>query len=80
MQRVRELRLMRGMTQEDLGRRIGCTGSFISQVERGEALPNPRRLVKLAAVLGTTVEDLLGDTVPDRVAGRVASRATGTDA
>ncbi|MCL8207256.1 MAG: helix-turn-helix transcriptional regulator [Actinomycetia bacterium] len=80
MQRVRELRLLRGMSQEDLGRAIGCTGSFISQVERGVALPQPRRLVKLAKVLGTTVEDLLADNVPDRASPRVASRAAGTDA
>jgi len=48
-----ELRLARGMTQQQLAEAMGTKQSVISRFERGEAKPTTRFLEKLARALGT---------------------------
>jgi transcriptional regulator with XRE-family HTH domain len=64
MKRVRVLREKRGWTQEQLGALVGCTGNFISQVERGVSKPTVYLLRRMALALGTSMEDLLSDDEP----------------
>lgn len=47
-QRVRELRLEKGMTQEQLAEAAGLHPTFISNVERGYRVPTIVTLLKLA--------------------------------
>ena len=58
--RVRELRIKRGLSQQDLGLAIGVTKVSICGYENGTRLPNLEKLVKLADVLETTTDYLLG--------------------
>ncbi len=53
------LRRAKGMTQAELGERLGVTFQAVSKWERAETLPDTAILPDLAAVLETTVDNLL---------------------
>ena len=52
-ERLRRLRDERGWTQDELGARMGCSGSHISAVETGRRSPTPRFSVSADKALGT---------------------------
>jgi len=54
-QRVRELRLAAGMTQEDLAERCGLFRTYLSRIETGRANPTLTMIHALATSLGVTV-------------------------
>jgi transcriptional regulator with XRE-family HTH domain len=56
---LRALRRTRSLSQHDLGDLAGVTASAISQVERSERGLSLATLVRLAAALGITIDDLL---------------------
>jgi len=58
-QRIRELRLKRGMTQSELGERIGSAKPHVSEIENGKTCPGIGLLAKLAAALQVEPSDLL---------------------
>lgn len=62
-ERLREARLARGLTQEQLARGVATKG-FISQVERNRATPSLARLRLLADRLGLPLGHLTGDQPP----------------
>lgn len=53
------LRKKKGMSQNDLGERLGVTFQAVSKWERGETLPDTAILPDLANVLETTVDFIL---------------------
>ena len=53
--RIRARREQLGLTQQELGGAVGRTKSFISQIEKGHAMPSLKTLVKIAEVLGEPV-------------------------
>lgn len=53
------LRKNKGLTQNDLGERLGITFQAVSKWERGETLPDTSILVDLADILETTVDYIL---------------------
>jgi transcriptional regulator with XRE-family HTH domain len=57
--RLREVRLSRGLTQATLAREANVTASYLSRLEGGRVAPGIDMIERLAAVLGTTVVDLL---------------------
>lgn len=59
-EKLRELRLQKGLTQQQLGTQIGVTKSVISFYELQERMPSPDILVKLASVFHVTTDYLLG--------------------
>ena len=58
-EQIAALRKEKGLTQSDLGERLGVTFQSVSKWERGETLPDTAILVELAAVLETTVDFIL---------------------
>jgi transcriptional regulator with XRE-family HTH domain len=58
-QRVRELRLEKGMTQEQLAEAAGLHPTFISNVERGYRVPTLTTLYRLARGLDVDARGLL---------------------
>jgi len=56
---LRELRLARGLTQQQLAAMIGSNHPFISNMERGLTLPGLAMLVKLAEALECNVSRLV---------------------
>lgn len=62
-QRIRHLRLERGLVAADLASRAGVSPSFLSQIERGVASPSLRVLQALANELETGLDALVdGDS------------------
>lgn len=61
--RVKELRMKKGLSQQELGNAIGVTKVSICGYENGTRLPNLEKLVKLAEVLESTTDYLLGREV-----------------
>lgn len=74
--RLRGLRTLRGLTQEQLGEKAGVSGKFIGQIERGAGNPSLKNLSRLGQALGIELTDLLRfeELRPDG-APRNASRA-----
>ena len=58
MERIRELRKLRGLSQEELARLVGVERSTVSKWETGEAKPRADLFVKLAKTLHCKVDDL----------------------
>ena len=61
-QRLRELRLARGMSQAELARQAQVTTNYISRLEGGGAAPGIDLAARLAAALGVPVADSLPTT------------------
>jgi transcriptional regulator with XRE-family HTH domain/mannose-6-phosphate isomerase-like protein (cupin superfamily) len=66
--RLREVREERGLAVRELARRIGCSASLISQVERGISSPSAGMLYALATELQASL-DYLFDAMPATVPG-----------
>ncbi len=58
-EQIAMLRKNKGLTQADLGERLGVTFQSVSKWERGETLPDTAILVDLADVLETSVDNIL---------------------
>ena len=56
---IAALRKGKGMTQNELGNRLGISFQAVSKWERGETLPDTAILLDLARVLDTTVDHIL---------------------
>ncbi len=57
--RIRELRLERGMTLDQLSRSAGISASHLSRLERGQAEPSFTVAAGLASQLGVSLSELL---------------------
>lgn len=60
-ERVRKARLGKGMSQRELGERVGLTQAAICQFERGQRYPTPRNLRKISRILNLDVAELAGE-------------------
>lgn len=56
---IAQLRKEKGLTQNDLGDRLGVSFQAVSKWERGETLPDTAILLDLANALGTSVDFIL---------------------
>jgi len=66
--RIRALRKLRGMTQQELGRRIGCSHAQVSDLERCIVALTHDWMTKIAEALNCAAADLLPDEDnPDRL-------------
>ena len=60
-ERIREARLSRGMSQEELGNAVGYQGKYaISKIESGKNKPNLDYINRFAEVLGVSASWLIG--------------------
>lgn len=58
--RMRERRVELGLSQTELGAKIGVPHPRISEIERGVFPADPRRLVAIADALGVSLDWLFG--------------------
>jgi len=58
--RIRELRAIRGLTQDQIAEKLNMNRANFSHYERGTALPPSDTLSKIADILNTTTDYLLG--------------------
>jgi len=61
-QRIRELRQLAGLTQEDLAERCGLFRTYMSRIETGVANPTLSIIYALAATLAVPVTALFDDS------------------
>ena len=57
--RIRQCRQALGMTQNQLAKLIGVTGSFVGHIERAEKVPSLETVARLSAELGVTMDWLV---------------------
>jgi len=62
--RLREVRSGRRLSVRELARRVGCSASLISQIERGVSVPSVGVLYSLATELGSSLDYLLFGSGP----------------
>ena len=63
-ERVRLLRRERALTQAALARLAGVSRPYVSDIERGAAIPSMETLDAIATALGISLNELLADTGP----------------
>ena len=56
--RLREVRLKRGITQEELAKAVGVTRQTIIAIERGRYLPSLKLALKIAKYFNMKVENI----------------------
>jgi transcriptional regulator with XRE-family HTH domain len=56
--RVRELRLARGLSQEELAFRVGVHRTYLGSIERGERNPALKNIAAIAKALDVTLSEL----------------------
>ena len=66
---IAEIRKKRGLTQEELGAKLGVTNQAVSKWENQTSLPDVMLLPEIAAALGVTLNDLYG--IEGRRSGRM---------
>lgn len=66
-QKIREERIEKGYTQEELGEKIDSTGAYIGQIERGERSASMSKIVLIAQALNVSLDYLIGNFRFDQV-------------
>ncbi len=60
---LKEIRIKKGITQEELAKRLGINQNNISRYETNERTPNLYLAKEIASALDCTVDELLADPV-----------------
>lgn len=60
MQKIRDIRLQKGMTQQELADKLGVKQCTVSDYETGQVDLTLPKLVRIADALGVTIYDLIG--------------------
>lgn len=63
--RVRELRLAKGLSQEELAFRAGVHRTYLGGIERGERNPSLKNITAIAEALGITLSELFRLETPN---------------
>lgn len=66
-QKIKDLRVQKGLTQEELADRTELSKGFISQVERDLTSPSISTLVDILQCLGTDLSDFFAKTVDNQI-------------
>ncbi len=70
---ISKLRKKKGLSQEELGERIGVTRQTISNWELGETGPNPDQLKLLSKELSISIDELLENDIKDVLVEKVSN-------
>ena len=65
--KIKDLRLQKGLTQQELADRTELTKGYISQLEHGTVAPSVITLLDLIECLGTTPSDFFREEQPEQV-------------
>ena len=65
--KIKDLRVQKGLTQEELADRAELSKGFISQLERDLTSPSIATLIDLLQVLGTTPKEFFDDAVENQI-------------
>ena len=70
---IKNLRRSKGLSQEELAARLHVVRQTVSKWENGLSVPDAAALIALAAELETSVDVLLGETVPEHEPDDIAA-------
>lgn len=73
-ERIKELRVQRGLTQQQLADKVNLTYVQIGRYERGGTMPGGDALNKLADILGTTTDFLMNGNSDANTAAHLKDR------
>ena len=65
--KIKELRIQKGLTQEELANRSELSKGFISQLERDLTSPSIATLIDILQCLGTDLKDFFNDTPDEQI-------------
>ena len=65
--KIRELRIQKGLTQEELADRAELSKGFISQVERDLTSPSIATLMDILQCLGTDLKDFFNEDTDEQI-------------
>ena len=65
--KIKDLRLQKGLTQQELADRTELTKGYISQLERGTVAPSVITLLDLIECLGSNPSDFFRESQPEQV-------------
>jgi|BioPla2DNA2_1021312.scaffolds.fasta_scaffold96378_4 putative transcriptional regulator len=68
-EKMKQLRLERGWTQEDVGNMLGITGSAYGMIELGVRTPRLPLAVKMQELFGVPVAELFFEDQPNATCG-----------
>jgi len=63
--RVRELRLARGLSQEEMAFKIGVHRTYLGGIERGERNPSLKNIAAIAMALDISLRELFSFEDPE---------------
>ena len=63
--RVRELRLARGLSQEEMAFKIGVHRTYLGGIERGERNPSLKNIAAIAMALDISLRELFSFENPE---------------
>jgi len=66
-QKIKRLRILNGLTQEELANRSELSKGFISQLESDQTSPSISTLVDILECLGTNLRDFFNETVEEKI-------------
>ena len=62
-ERIKDLRLAKGLTQEELAAHIGISEKHMSVIERGEKTPNLDTFISIANEFGVSADSILENVI-----------------
>ncbi len=65
--KIKELRVLKGLTQEELADRAELSKGFISQLERNHTSPSIATLIDILQCLGTDLKEFFSDSADNQV-------------
>lgn len=65
--KLKQLRIKNGLTQEELADRLELSKGFISQIERDLTSPSIATLIDILECLGTNIQDFFNESVEEKV-------------
>ncbi|OYP52251.1 Cro/Cl family transcriptional regulator, partial [Lachnotalea glycerini] len=65
--KLKELRVLKNLTQEELADRAELSKGFISQIERDLTSPSIATLVDILQCLGSDLKDFFNDTADEQI-------------
>lgn len=61
-ERIAELRNSLGITQAELGKKLGVTRSAVNSWEMGLSIPQLKHVIEMAGIFNTTVDSLINSS------------------
>ena len=57
---IKTLRMQKGLSQSELGKKVNYTGGWLSKVERGEIIPSADKLIPIVQYFNTSLDYIFG--------------------